>query len=329
MGTEKDKIKVLVTGGGGFVGMALIQRLVKTGYEVSTFSRNKYEVHEKLGIGIHQGNIKNLVDFEKACLGIDVVFHVAAKVGIWGTYREFYETNVIGTKNVIEACKKNGVKKLIFTSSASVIFDGSNLEGVDESMDYPKRSVSHYTNTKAQAEKLILDANSERLITVSLRPHLVWGPGDTQLIPKIIERAKTGKLKKIGKKDFLIDHTYIDNLIDAHILAMEKLEFSSNISGKTFFITNGHPLHVWYFLNGILKAKGIPPAEKSVSKKTAMTIAQVLEIFYSFFKIKKAPFVTPFLVKELCSHHWFNISAARQLLDYSPNIDFENGLKYL
>lgn len=329
MGTEKNKIKVLVTGGGGFVGMALIRRLVRLGYDVSTFSRNRYEAHERLGVKTHQGNIFNLADLEKACSGIDIVFHTAARVGIRGTYSKFYDINVTGTKNVIEACKSNCVGRLIFTSSASVIFDGTNLEGVDETIDYPKKPASHYTNTKAQAEKLILEANSESLKTVSLRPHVVWGPGDTQLTLKIIDRAKAGKLKRIGKEEFLIDITYIDNLVDAHMLAMEKLNSNPEISGKTFFITNGKPLPAWDFINGIIQAKGLSLVEKSVSKRTAFAIAYLLENFNSLFKIKKEPLITPFLVKELSSHHWFNISAARQKLGYSPKIDFETGIKNL
>jgi len=329
MGTEKNNIKILVTGGGGFIGMALIHRLLSSGYKVSTFSRNVYDEHKRYGVEIFQGDISRLEEISKACEKTDVVFHTAAKVGIWGSYNEFYETNVNGTANVIEACKKSGVKKLVFTSSASVVFDGSDLQGVDESIKYPEQFASHYTNTKAQAEKLIIKANSENLKTISLRPHLVWGPGDTQLIPKIIKRAKTGRLKRIGKEEVLVDNTYIDNLIDAHLLAMEKLDVNSEIPGKPFFITNGKPLPVWDFLNGILQAKGLAPVEKTISKKTALAVAFTLEKIYSLFKIKRAPFITPFLVYELCSHHWFNISAARQQLNYSPKIDFETGLKHL
>jgi nucleoside-diphosphate-sugar epimerase len=303
--------------------------LISLGYSVSTFSRNVYDEHKKYGIEIFQGDISRLEEISKACDKTDVVFHTAAKVGIWGSYNEFYEANLIGTANIIDACKKNGVKKLIFTSSASVVYDGTDLKGADETIAYPKQFASHYTNTKAQAEKLILGADSESLKTISLRPHLVWGPGDTQLIPKIIQRAKTGKLKRIGKEEFLIDNTYIDNLVDAHMLAMDKLESNPEVSGKAFFITNGKPMPVWEFLNGIIQAKGLAPVEKSISKKAALTIACALEKLYTLLKIRKAPFITPFLVHELCSHHWFSISAARQQLNYSPGIDFETGLKHL
>lgn len=329
MGTKETKINALVTGGGGFVGMAILRRLIAQGFNVATFSRKLYPEHQKLGVQIFQGNISNIEALNKATKNIDVVFHTAAKVGIWGSYEQFFETNTKGTENLIKACRKNGVKKLIFTSSASVVFNGTDLENVDEKVDYPQNSVSHYTHTKALAEKLVLNANDNTLRTISLRPHLVWGPGDTQLIPKILERAKAGRMRRIGKKKFLMDHTYIDNLVDAQILAMEKLGLQPDISQKAFFITNGAPIPIWDFLNGIIEAHGMRAVEKTTSKITALTIAYMLEIIYSCFKSKKAPFITSFLVRELSTHHWFNISAARQLLDYVPAIDFNTGLKNL
>ena len=329
MGTKKDNIKVLVTGGGGFVGMALIRRLVKSDYFVSTFSRSIYNEHKKLGVKIFQGNISSLPEIENACAGIDVVFHVAAKVGVWGAYKDFYDINIIGTENVIKACKKNGVKKLIFTSSASVIFDGSNLEGVNELVGYPKTPVSNYTSTKAQAEQLVLNANSNSLKTISLRPHLVWGPGDTQLIPKILIRAKSGRLKQVGEKNYLIDTTFINNLIDAQILAMGKMDINPDLCGRAFFITNGKPIPVWEFLNSIIKSAGLPEVKKSIPKFVALMVAWILEKAHLIFRIKKEPFITRFVIHELCTHHWFDISAAEKLLDYSPKIDFETGIQKL
>ncbi|MEN8116105.1 MAG: NAD-dependent epimerase/dehydratase family protein [Bacteroidota bacterium] len=326
---KNKRLNILVTGGGGFIGMALVRRLVKQGYHVSTFSRSIYEEHKKLGVKTYQGNIINFSDIEKACAGIDVVFHVASKAGIWGAYKDFYRVNVTGTENVINACKLNKVKKLIFTSSASVIFDGTDLEGVDETINYPEKPVSNYTATKAEAEQLVLQANSTTLNTISLRPHLVWGPGDTQLIPKILKRAKSGRLKKIGRKEFLIDTTYIDNLIDAQMLAMEKPVNGQEISGKAFFITNGEPVPAWNFLNSIIKAAWLPPVEKTISKKIALIVAGILEKLHLIFRLKKEPFITRFVIHELCTHHWFDISAAKRLLDYSPKVSFENGIKNL
>lgn len=320
-------MKILVTGGGGFVGLALVRRLVEKGHEVSSFSRNIYAEHQQLGIKSFQGDLSNFLEIENACKGIDVVFHVAAKVGVWGSFSDFYNINVTGTKNVISACKKQGVGKLIFTSSASVVFDGTNLEGVDESMNYPKKSISNYTSTKAEAEQLILKANCDSLKTIALRPHLIWGPGDTQLIPKIMERAKFGKLWLPGSKDFKIDTTYIDNFIDAQLLALKKTDENPGIWGKVFFITNDEPVLIWDFLNAIIQSAGFSPSQKRVPKKLALFIAWLLENIHILFRFEKEPYVTRFLIHELCTHHWFNISAAKGMLHYRPGIDYKLGMK--
>jgi nucleoside-diphosphate-sugar epimerase len=329
MGSKKDKVKVLVTGGGGFIGMALVRRLVESGYSVSSFSRSIYKEHIKLGVRIIQGDIVNQTEIEKACVGIDTIFHVAAKAKIWGKYKDFYDVNVVGTKNVITACENKGVRKLIFTSSASVIFNGNDLEGVKESIGYPKKSVSNYTSTKAEAEQLVLNANSGSLKTISLRPHLVWGPGDTQLIPKILERAKSGRLKRIGKKNCLIDTTYIDNLINAQLLAVDKMEGNLDVCGRAFYITNGEPIPVWDFLNSIIESAGFPRVNKSVPKIFALTIAWILEKANQIFQSKKEPFITRFVIHELCKNHWFDITNAKRLLGYSPKISFKKGLQNL
>ncbi|HPF03349.1 MAG TPA: NAD-dependent epimerase/dehydratase family protein [Bacteroidales bacterium] len=320
-------MKVLVTGGGGFVGLSLVRRLVENAYEVSTFSRNEYPEHQKLGVKIFRGDLCNSGDIENACKGIEAVFHTAAKVGIWGRYSDFYRTNVTGTENVINACMKQGVKYLIYTSSASVVFNGSDLEGVEESREYPeKHSLNNYTSTKAEAERQVLRANSEKLKTIALRPHLIWGPGDTQLIPKIIHRAKIGKMKKPGRKDFLVDTTFIENYTDAEILSLEKMEKLPEVCGKAYFITNGEPVKAWDFLNSIIRSAGYKPVEETVPKMIALAFAWVLEQIHMIFHLEKEPFITRFLIKELTAHHWFDISAARNLLDYSPRISMKQGM---
>ena len=190
---------MLVTGGGGFLGGAIVKRLVQRGDTVSCFSRSLYPKLSSLGVRQIQGDIRDRRSVEKAIQGVDLVFHVAAKAGVWGPYQEYYGANVLGTQNVVKACTSQGVKYLIYTSSASVIFDGKNIEGENETLPYPSRPMSHYTATKALAEQYILNANSPALNTLSLRPHLVWGPGDNHIIPGLLERARSGKLKRIGK----------------------------------------------------------------------------------------------------------------------------------
>lgn len=322
-------MKVLVTGGGGFIGLALVRRLTESGFEVSPFSRKLYAEHEKSGVTGFRGDLLNRADIENACKGMEAVFHVAAKVGIWGKHSDFYKTNVLGTENVINACKMQGVRKLIFTSSASVVFDCSHLEGVDESLNYPEKPVSSYTATKAEAEQLVLLANSDSLKTISLRPHLVWGPGDTQLIPGILQRAKAGKLRKPGRKDFLIDTTYIDNFIDAQLLALKALDYNQDCCGKAFFITNGQPIMVWDFINAIIQSDGLPAVQKTIPKNLGLLVAWMLENIHLIFHLKSEPFITRFAIHELCTHHWFDISAAKKMLGYSPKISLTEGLKRL
>jgi nucleoside-diphosphate-sugar epimerase len=320
-------MKILVTGGGGFIGSALVRRLVEEGHDVSSFSRKKYPEHQPLGVKSICGDIADFEDTIEACRGMEVVFHVAGKVGVWGSHSEFYRSNVLGTQNMIRSCLQQGVHSLIFTSSASVIFRGDHLEGVDESHPYPESHVSIYTSTKAQAEQVVLKANSEQLRTISLRPHIVWGPGDTQLAPKIIERARSGKLRRPGKKDYLIDITYIDNFIDAQLLALMKLEESNEVCGRAFFVTNGEPIKIWEFLNAIIESAGIQDVHKSLPRSVSLFIAWCIEIFYRLLGKKKEPMITRFIVKELTTHHWFDISAAKNELGYSSRIHFKEGME--
>ena len=203
-------MKVLVTGGGGFLGKAIAKRLLKCGAQVRSFSRGRYPELERLGIEVRRGDLADKTAVDQAVEGCDAVFHVAAKPGIWGKYEIYHQTDVIGTENVIKACRKTGVSKLIYTSSASVVFGGGHMEGVDESIPYPKTHMAHYPRTKAMAEKEVLSANSSRLATVALRPHLIWGPGDPNFLPRFIERRKSGRLARVGKKSHLVDCIFIE-----------------------------------------------------------------------------------------------------------------------
>jgi len=322
-------MNVLVTGGGGFMGMALIKRLIKEGHKVTSFSRREYPLHWALGITSIQADIREYKDIEKACKGRDVVFHLAAKVGIWGAYDGYNSTNVTGTRNLIDACKKNGVSRIVFTSSSSVVFDGSDLDGIDESYPYPGKYGSHYAATKALAEQLIVEANSEKLRTISLRPHLVWGPYDAHLIPGILKRASSGKLRRIGNHEHFIDTTYIDNMIDALLLAADALETKPEAAGRNFFITNGEPARVWDFVNSIIQIAGHEPVSKKIPEKLAFYAAGSAEFFHKTFKLKTEPFMTRFALRELCTNHWFDISNARDILGYNPRISYAEGFKNL
>ena len=322
-------MNILVTGGGGFMGMALIKRLIKEGHKVTSFSRGEYPLHWALGISSIKADIRDQKAVEKACKKRDVVFHLAAKVGIWGDYDSYYSTNVTGTQNVINACKKQGVKGIIFTSASSVVFDGSDLDGIDESYPYPESHGSHYAATKAMAERLIIEANSDTLKTISLRPHLVWGPYDAHVIPGILKRISSGRLRRIGDQEHFIDTTYIDNMTDALLLAMVALESKPEATGKIFFITNGEPARVWDFVNSIIQIVGHEPVQKKIPEKAAMFAAGVAEWFHKTFKMKSEPFITRYAIKEMCTNHWFDISSAKEILGYTPRVSYAEGFKHL
>ncbi|RLA48531.1 MAG: 3-beta hydroxysteroid dehydrogenase, partial [Gammaproteobacteria bacterium] len=203
-------MKVLVTGGGGFLGRAICRQLLARGDEVIAYQRSASDELEKLGIRVIQGSITDADLLNTALKGVDAVIHTAAKAGVWGPYDEYFRHNVTGTENVINGCLKNGIRKLVFTSSPSVTHADGDVEGGDESLPYAEHYNSPYPATKALAEQMVMAANCPKLHTVSLRPHLIWGPGDNHLLPKLLESAKSGKLKLPGP-DKLIDTIYIDN----------------------------------------------------------------------------------------------------------------------
>jgi nucleoside-diphosphate-sugar epimerase len=322
-------MKVLVTGGGGFLGNAIAKRLLKRGDHVRSFSRGDYPELRASGVDVQRGDLVDKRAVMTAVEGCDAVFHVAAKPGIWGSYRSFYETNVTGTENVIESCRQTGVSKLVYTSSPSVVFGGDGMEGVNESAPYPETYLAYYPKTKAIAERKVLSANSKALATVALRPHLIWGPGDPNFLPRFIERRKSGRLARIGNQPHLVDCIYIDNAVDAHVLALERLQPGSPVGGKTYFISQGDPIDIGFLMDRILAAAGLDPIDRTVSEKLAYIAGWLLELIYGTLKLKGEPPMTRFLAKQLSTAHWFDISAARKELGYTPNISITEGLKRL
>jgi len=327
MGCKENQINALVTGGGGFIGSALVLALLRKGYRVTCFSRNNYPDLIKIGVKIIIGDLSDITSVLNACAGIDIVFHVAAKAGISGTYKDYYTTNVKGTENVVHSCQTNNIRWLVYTSSASVVFDGNDIEGSDETLPYPSHPLSYYTATKALAEQIILRANSPDLKTIALRPHLVYGIGDNHLFPGIIRQAEKGKLRLIGNAKNKIDVTYIDNVVAAHINAIQAIKDNPEVSGRAFFITNGEPVLLWDFLNKILEASGLQPVSKSIPVWFALILSIITETLHKTIIKNREPALTRFLVKELTRSHWFDISNARKLLNYNPGISNIEGLK--
>jgi nucleoside-diphosphate-sugar epimerase len=322
-------MKVLVTGGSGFVGGAVARLLRRHGHEVRSLSRTQHLKLAQHGVTEFPGDLLDMDSVRAACRGADAVVHCAAKVGLWGALEDFHRVNVTGTNHVLRACQELGISRLVFTSSPSVVFAGSDVEGGSESAPYPRSFDSNYSRTKAAAEEMVLASNTASLATVALRPHLVWGPGQDKLISRLIEKARSGELRRIGLLNKLVDMTYLDDAAEAHRLALECLTPGSPIAGKAYFITGGQPRPVWDVINAILDAAGLPPVEKKVWPIAAKLAAWGYETLYSTTRRSGEPRLTRFLVQQLTTAHWFDISAARRDLGYAPQVSFEEGLKRL
>lgn len=280
-----------------------------------------------MGVASICGDIRDAGALERACKGVDTVFHVAALPGVWGRYETYHGVNVEGTRNVISACKASGVSRLIYTSSPSVVFDGGDMEGVDESVPYPEQFHAHYPHTKAIAEQEVRRAAQEGLHTIALRPHLIWGPEDNHLVPRILARAR--QLRQVGNGRNRVDTIYIDNAAHAHILAAERLAGNPELSGRIYFISQGEPIRLWDMVNRILEAGGKPPVKGRISVRTAKIMGTVCEGVYTLLKISAEPPMTRFVAGELSTSHWFDIGAARRELGYKPLVSTEEGLKRL
>jgi 2-alkyl-3-oxoalkanoate reductase len=319
----------MVTGGGGFLGRAVVEQLVARGDRVRSFGRSDYPELSAMGVEVIRGDIRDGRAIEQACHGCDVVFHVAGKSGIWGDYAEYYEPNVRGTQNVLAACRAGDVGRLVHTSTPSVIFDASDMEGVDESAPYPSRYLNHYAATKAMAERAVLAANDASFRTIALRPHLIWGPRDPHMLPRFIAQRRAGKFRRIGHGNNLVDTIYIDNAATAHLLAADALERDASTSGRPYFLSQGEPVPIWEMINDLLAAADQPPVMRSVPRFVGWTAGAVLEAFYKTFRVGGEPRMTRFVANILCKSHWFDITAARRDLGYEPRVSTTEGLTRL
>lgn len=319
-------MKALVTGGGGFLGSAIVRALLARGESVRSFSRSRYPALATLGVEQVCGDLGDAAAVSAAAEGCDLVFHVAAKAGVWGPYEEYYRANVLGTENVLTACRASAVQRLVYTSSPSVVFDGRDMEGVDETVPYPEHFEAPYPQTKAIAEQQVLAANGPGLATVALRPHLIWGPEDNHLVPRIIQRGRAGQLRRIGQRPCLVDHIYVDNAADAHLQAADKLAPGSVVAGKAYFISNGEPIPLWEMVDRILAAAAVSAVERSISPKLAYLAGYLMEKIYGALKLSGEPRMTRFLARELSTAHWFDISAARRDFDFNPRVSTAEGL---
>mgnify|MGYP001081091175 FL=1 len=321
-------MRALVTGGGGFLGSGIAKSLHEKQHDVTVVGRHHYS-HLPKGIKLFQGDIRDFDFLRKIIVGMDAVFHTAAFPGIWGRAEDFYSINVDGTHNVIKACLINGVRKLIFTSSPSVVYGSSSLEGVDETVPYPENYLSEYPRTKAIAEKLVIEANGLNLATVSIRPHLIWGPGDPHLVPRLLAKADKGRLVRVGQGENRVDIIYIDNAVYAHLKACDALGIGKPSAGKVYFVSDGEPVNLWEWINEVLKKTSRPPVTRSISYRTASRLGYFLEKIYNWGNIKKEPPMTRFLASQLATSHYFDISLAKKDFGYGPVVNPEEGMNRL
>jgi nucleoside-diphosphate-sugar epimerase len=323
-------VKALVTGGGGFLGRYVVEQLLDRGDSVTVFARGDYAELGQIGARLTRGDLQDPQAVQSACADIDTVFHVAARAGIWGMWESFYQPNVVGTQNVIAACRAQGVEKLIYTSSPSVVFDGVNNQphnGCDESLPYPTRYENFYSQTKAIGEQMVIKANGADLLATSLRPHLIFGPRDSHLLPSVISRARVGQLVQVGDGSNKVDITYVEDAARAHLLAADALQPGSPVAGSVYFISQDDPITLWPWINDLLTKLDVPPIKRRISLSVARAIGTVLEFFYRRFSIKGEPRLTRFVASELALSHYYDISRAKRDFGYQPQFSTAQALE--
>lgn len=325
-------MKLLVTGGGGFLGQALCRALLARGHEVASFSRSRHAALDALGVRQLQGDLADRAAVLAAFAeGFDAVLHNAAKAGTWGSYRSYFDANVTGTRNVIAACRAHGIGRLVHTSTPSVAHRATHpVEGASaDEVPYGEGVKAHYAATKIIAEREVLAANDGALATVALRPRLIWGPGDTQILPKLVARARSGRLRLVGGGDNRVDTTYIDNAAQAHVDALDHLRPGAACAGRAYFISNGEPWPLRDVLNGLLRAAGAPEVHASIPFGAAYAIGAVCEGLWTMLPLRGDPPMTRFLAEQLATPHWYSMAPAARDFGYVPRISMADGLARL
>ena len=315
-------MKVLVTGATSLLGRATVERLMARGDEITVMQRRPS------GIGCREvlGDIADLTVVNRAAAGQDVVVHLAAKVDIVGPWREYLETNVKGTRHVLAACKGAGVGRLVHVSSPSVAHSGTALVGAGAGRADPEHARGRYARSKAIAEFEALDADSPALAVLAVRPHLVWGPGDTQLVGRIVERATTGRLPVIGSGAALIDSTYIDNAATALVAAVDAC---GQVHGEALVVSNGEPRPASELIARICRAAGVPSPRQRVPLPLAWLAGAALEAIWAGTARRSTPPTTRFIAEQLATAHWFDQRRTRNVLHWQPDVSLDQGFTRL
>ncbi|MED5401173.1 MAG: NAD-dependent epimerase/dehydratase family protein, partial [Planctomycetota bacterium] len=260
----------LVTGGSGFLGHVLVEQLVARGEQVRVFCRSEPESLALDGVSWFQGDMQDANAVSESCQGIQTVYHCAGLAGIWGPWSLYESINVQGTRNLLKSAMNAGATRLVFTSSPSVVFDGSDMINADETIPLAQNFLCGYPYSKAIAETDVLAANgSGGLATVALRPHLIWGPGDNHVLPRMIKRARKGQLRRVGDGSNVISTVYVENAAAAHIQAADLLDLNAPHAGKVYFINEPESVKMWDWVNSLLDVAECPAVTKSISARKA------------------------------------------------------------
>ncbi len=315
-------MRVLVTGATSLLGGEIAARLAARGDHVTVFQRGASGLpHREV-----RGDIAHRAAVDAAVAGAEVVIHAAAKVGVVGTWSEYEAANIAGTEHLLAAARAAGVERFVQISSPSVAHAGHSLVGEPATQADPDRARGHYSRSKARAELLALAADTDGFSVVAVRPHLVWGPGDEQLIGRIVDRARQGRLAIIGSGTALIDTTYIDNAADAIVAAADR---ASELGGRAFVISNGQPRPVHELLDGIATAAGLPTPRLRVPASVAKAAGTVLERVWAGLRRQDDPPITSFLAEQLSTAHWFDQRETQRALGWEPSIGLDEGFARL
>lgn len=320
-------MRVLVTGGGGFLGSHIVDKLLAAGHEAAVFGRRDYPALRAKGVRCHRGDLADPAAVREAAKGAEAVVHTAAIPGIWGEYDLYYRANVLGTVNMLDAAREAGAARFLYTSTPSVVHGGHSIEGGDESLPYPDHYLTPYAATKAEAEKAVLAANVSGFATAAIRPHLIFGPRDTQLIPKLLQRARAGRLRRVGDGTNLLSVSYVENVADAHVLALEALRPGGKAAGQAYFVNEPEPVNCWDFINSLIRGAGLPEVRRAVPYRLAYAAGWLCEKAYGLLGRKDDPPVTRFLATQLATSHWFRTDKAERDLGWRPRVPLKEGVR--
>ncbi len=314
-------MKVLVTGATSLIGRHTVDALTRRGDQVTTLQRGDHTHVPSV-----KGAITDRLVTERACTGQDAVIHLAAKVGVTGDWAEYEHTNVSGTEGLVQIARSAGVRRFVHVSSPSVAHAGDPLVGADAAPADPAATRGHYATSKALAEIVALEASSPAMPVVAIRPHLVWGPGDTQLVGRVVERARLGRLALVGSGAALIDTTYVTNAADALVAALDR---APELGGRAFVVSNGEPRTVQELFGRITAAAGVDWTARRVPVAVAVAGGSVAERLWERRGRTDDPPMTSFLAEQLSTAHWFDQRATRAAIGWTPTVSLDDGFRAL